>query len=78
VVFNNPWDRSVWQVERYIKKHLYDAGSYEAVEWGAVSVTAKGYQVRCKFRSKNLLGATVLQSKQYYLSAKGDVYAVRD
>ena len=75
IVFNSPWNKSVWQVERYLKRRLYDAESFEALDWGPVIRNAKGYQVRCTFRSKNLLGRYVTQSKTFYLNRSGDVYA---
>jgi hypothetical protein len=78
VVFNDPWNGAVWQVERYLKQHLHDATSFEALEWGPVTRNAKGYQVRCKFRSKNVLGVYATQSKTFYLSRSGDVYAVKE
>lgn len=78
IVFNNPWNGSVWQVERYLKRHLHDTTSFEALEWGQVVESAKGYQVRCKFRSKNVLGIYATQSKLFLLNKSGEVYAVRD
>lgn len=78
VVFNSPWNRSVWQVERYVKRGLHDAASFEALEWGKVAGTAKGYQVRCKYRSKNVLGVYATQSKTFLLDKKGEVYAVKN
>lgn len=77
-VVNSPWDGSVRQVERYIKNGLHDAASFEAIEWSPVAETKKGYRVRCKYRSKNVLGVLVTQSKTFYLDKSGDVYAVKE
>lgn len=78
VVFNSPWNNSVWQVERYVKRGLHDAASFEALEWGKVAGTAKGYRVRCKYRSKNVLGIYATQSKTFLLNKSGEVYAVKN
>lgn len=78
VVVNSPWNGSVRQVERYLKNSLYDAASFEAIEWSPVVETKKGYQVRCKYRSKNVLGVYVTQSKTFFLDRGGEVYAVKE
>ncbi|SMF95615.1 hypothetical protein SAMN02949497_2980 [Methylomagnum ishizawai] len=77
-VANSPWNGSVRQVERYLKNSLYDAASFEAIEWSPVVETKKGYQVRCKYRSKNVLGVYVTQSKTFFLDRGGEVYAVKE
>ncbi|MGZ8217213.1 hypothetical protein [Methylomagnum sp.] len=77
VVFNSPWNNSVWQVERYVKRSLHDAASFEALEWGKVIGTTKGYQVRCKYRSKNLLGVYATQTKTFLLNKNGEVYGAK-
>jgi hypothetical protein len=78
IVFNNPWNGSVWQVERYLKRRLYDAASFEPIEWGPVVGNAKGYRVQCKFRSKNVLGVYATQTRTFFLDRNGEVYAVKD
>jgi hypothetical protein len=77
-VSNSPWNGSVKQVERYLKNRLYDAASFEALEWSPVVENKKGYQVRCKYRSKNVLGVYVTQSKTFFLDKSGEVYAVKE
>ncbi len=78
IVSNSPWNGSVRQVERYLKNSLHDAASFEAIEWSPVVETKKGFQVRCKFRSKNVLGIYVTQSKTFLLDKSGEVYAVKE
>lgn len=79
VVFNSPWDQSVAQVERYLKRRMHDASSMEILEWGKVSLTDRGgYQVRCTFRSKNVLGNYATQSKVFVMNKDGDVIDIRD
>ena len=79
VVFNSPWDNSVEQVERYLKRRMHDASSMEILEWGKVSATDRGgYQVRCTFRSKNVLGNFATQSKVFVLNKEGEVTDIRD
>ena len=79
VVFNSPWDNSVSQVERYLKRRMHDASSMEVLEWGKVSPTDRGgYQVRCTFRSKNVLGNYATQSKVFVMDSAGEVIDIRD
>lgn len=75
-----PWSGGglVKQAERYLKNSLYDAASFEALEWGTVVENKKGYQVRCKFRSKNVLGVYATQSKTVLLTKAGEAYALKD
>lgn len=78
-VFNSPWDNSVSQVERYLKRRMHDASSMEVLEWGKVSPTDRGgYQVRCTFRSKNVLGNYATQSKVFVMDRAGEVIDIRD
>ncbi len=77
-VFNSPWDQSVEQVDRYLRRHTHDAASMEVLEWGKVLVTPQGYQVRCSFRSKNVLGKLATQSKLFVLDKRGEVTDIRD
>jgi hypothetical protein len=78
VIFNDPWTGAVSQVERYLKRSLYDASSFEALEWGPVSATGKGYKVRCTYRAKNVLGVYATQTRTFLLNRNGEVYAVRE
>lgn len=78
VVFNDPWTGSVSQVERYLKRTLHDAASFEALEWGPVAETGQGYRVRCTYRAKNLLGVYATQTRTFLLNRNGEVVAVKD
>ncbi|CAL1239536.1 hypothetical protein [Candidatus Methylocalor cossyra] len=77
-VTNSPWHGAVPQVERYVKRTLHDAASFEAIAWGPVIPTKTGYRVRLTYRAKNLLGVTVTQTRTFYLNRAGEVYAVRE
>lgn len=77
-VINSPWNGSVEQVERYLKRHMHDADSMEFIEWGAVRQTRQGYEVRCTFRSRNVLGKVATQSKNFMLTPEGEVSDIRD
>lgn len=78
VVFNSPWNQSVAQVERYLKRHAHNADSVEVLEWGKVARVDQGYQVRCTFRSRNVLGHAATQSKVFVLDKSGEVSDIRD
>lgn len=78
VVFNSPWNHSVEQVEHYLKRHTHDPGSLEIIEWGKVQAAQEGFQVRCSFRSKNVLGKVATQSRNFVLSPDGNVVDIRD
>lgn len=77
-VINSPWDQSVEPVQRYLKRHIHDADSLEVLQWGKVKATARGYEVRCKYRSKNVLGQYATQDRLFLLDADGVVTDVRD
>ena len=77
-VFNDPWTGAVRQVERYLKQRLHDASSFEAIEWGPVTETQRGYKVWCKYKAKNVLGVYATQTKTFLLGKTGEVYAVMD
>ena len=77
-VFNSQWDGSVEPVKRYLRQHLHDAESVEIVEWGKVMYLNGNYQVRCSFRSRNVLGNTVTLRKLFIMSREGEVIDVRD
>lgn len=78
VVFNNPWDDSVDQVARYLKRHTHDADSMEFLEWGKVKASERGYQVRCRFRSRNVLGRYAVQNKLFLLDRQGNITEIKD
>jgi hypothetical protein len=77
VIINSPWNGIIRQAERHLKKSLHDADSFKALEWSPVVENKKGYQVRCKFRAKNVLGIYAIQSKTVFLNKAGEVYAVK-
>ena len=77
-VINSPWDQSVEPVKLYLKRHIHDADSLEVLQWGKVKATARGYEVRCKYRSKNVLGQYATQDRLFVLDADGVVTDVRD
>ena len=77
-VFNNPWNHAVEPVERYLKQHVHDAASIEMLEWGQVELTRDGYQVRCVYKSKNVLGKMATQSRLFVLNHLGQVVDIRD
>jgi hypothetical protein len=77
-VINSPWDQSVEQVLFYLKRHIHAADSLEVIEWGKVKPTERGYQVRCKYRSKNVLGQYATQDRLFVLDQDGVVTDVRD
>jgi hypothetical protein len=77
-VFNNPWNHAVEPVERYLKQHVHDAASIEVMEWGQVEVAREGYQVRCVYKSKNVLGKMTTQSRLFVLDHTGKVIDIRD
>jgi hypothetical protein len=78
VVFNSPWNQSVEQVERYLKRHAHNADSIEVMEWGKVARVGQGYQVRCTFRSRNVLGKVATASKVFVLDKNGEVTDILD
>lgn len=78
-VYNNPWAQSVDQVEHYLRDHVHDPSSLEFLRWGKVEVSpSSGYQVRCDYRTKNVLGKITEQSQLFVLDQEGRVVDVRD
>ena len=77
-VINSPWDQSVDPVKLYLKRHIHDADSLEVLQWGKVKATVRGYEVRCKYRSKNVLGQYATQDRLFVLDTGGVVTDVRD
>jgi hypothetical protein len=82
IVINSPWDGSVAQVETYLKKHLTDPDSFQAVEYGGVVKAGSGsnssYHVRCKYRAKNSFGGYVIHHQGFSLDKDGKVTSVED
>lgn len=80
VVENSSWDRSVKQVEDYLKATLNDPDSYESVQWGQVvqNPANNGFIVRHAYRANNLLGGKILIKQIFYLDSLGVVYDVCD
>lgn len=76
VVSNSAWDGSVWQVERYLKKHLKDPSSLDVMEWGHVVSDSAGFVVRVKYRAKNSFGAFTIEHQVFQLDSQGAVLAV--
>ena len=77
-VFNNPWNQAVEPVERYLKQHVHDATSIEILEWGHVEALRDGYQVRCIYKSKNVLGKMTTQSRLFIMNHEGKVVDIKD
>lgn len=77
-VFNNPWNQAVEPVERYLKQHIHDTASIEILEWGQVEALRDGYQVRCIYKSKNVLGKMTTQSRLFIMSHEGKVVDIKD
>lgn len=77
-VFNNPWNHAVEPVERYLKQHVHDAASIEVLDWGQVEIGREGYQVRCVYKSKNVLGKMTTQSRLFILDHSAKVIDIRD
>lgn len=82
-VKNSPYDASVYQVERYLKReYLKDPDSYEGIEWSKVQIDNSNslykYYVRHKYRAKNGFGGYVVEEKLFYLDQSGNVVSVTD
>lgn len=73
---NSPWNHSVPQVEQYLKTHMNDWKSFEAVQWGDVTPEGSGYSVRLRYRGKNGVGALMIYQQVFHLNAAGEVYKV--
>ena len=77
IVGNSPWDSSVSQVKKYLKRNLKDPGSLDVIEWSPVVKRSDGgYQVRCKYRAKNSLGGYVIENQIFIMDANGNVTSV--
>ncbi len=76
VVVNSPWDASVHQVERYLKRVLKDPKSYEGIEWSKVVPVGSGFVVRHRYRARNSFGGYVVENKMFVLDQRGEVVEV--
>jgi hypothetical protein len=74
-VKSSAWDGSVFEVKLYLRSNLHDWKSTEFVEWSPVAKDPKLRisVVRCKFRTKNALGAYVIKNWVFYLGCDGKV-----
>lgn len=78
-IYNSEYDRSVFEVEQYLKENLKDPKSFEAITWGDVQkISPTKYLVYCKYRAKNSFGGYVVEGKTFYLNSNGQVYDVKD
>lgn len=80
-VRNSPWDSSVHQVERYLKRNLKDPNSFEALSWSKVydknnNNSGYRYKVRVKYKAKNSFGGYVIENDIFFLDEKGNVVRV--
>ena len=72
-VSNSPYDGSVMQVERYLKRSLNDPDSYKHEKCGPVWSNGSQYRVWCEFKAKNAFGGYVRTNKVFVLSGSGTV-----
>lgn len=72
-VENSSWDGSVYQVKKYVKKHLKDPSSYESIKWGKVQQNGNEYKVLHTYRAKNSFGAYVIEGGVFTLDMNGNV-----
>jgi len=80
IVYNSEWDGSVSQVQDYLRSHLKDYDSYQAIEWSKVTkVDAPQwkYAVRHKYRARNSFGGYMIENYIFYLDEKGAVVSIR-
>lgn len=78
-IYNSEYDRSVFEVERYLEKNLKDPKSFEAINWGNVQkISDTQYLVYLKYRAKNSFGGYVINEQTFYINAAGQVYDVKD
>ena len=80
-VRNSPWDNSVHQVERYLKRTLKDPDSFEVIQWSNVQDMTHNqygyrYKVMVKYRAKNSFGGYVIESDLFFLDENGRIVKV--
>lgn len=74
-VKSSAWDGSVLAVKLYLRSNLNDWQSTQFVEWSPIvkKPELRISVVRCKFRTKNALGAYVMKNWVFYLGCDGEV-----
>ena len=72
-VYNAKEDNSVYQVRKYIQKHIFEPNSFFALEWSRVLKLANGnFIVRCKYRYKEKNNYS-LKNEVFTLNSEGKV-----
>ncbi|WP_233595278.1 MULTISPECIES: hypothetical protein [Corallococcus] len=74
---NSPWDGSVPEVERYLKKVMNDPDSYEHVSSSAPVARDAFWIVKSSFRGKNAFGGKVLNTRYFFIQ-QGQVVRVEE
>ncbi|QAT83449.1 hypothetical protein EJ065_1851 [Corallococcus coralloides] len=74
---NSPWDGSVPEVERYLKKVMNDPDSYEHVSSSAPVARDAYWIVKSSFRGKNAFGGKVLNTRYFFIQ-RGQVVHVEE
>jgi hypothetical protein len=78
VVFNAPYDGSVWQIRDWLKKHAKNPASLKVLHWGKVESLDDGFLVHVKFEAKNAAGAEVPGDKVFRLDGSGEIVGMVD
>ena len=69
----DPWDKSVYCVEKYIKSNLNDPNSYDSIKWGKVTKNSDGtYEVIHSFEARNGFGGVIRQTKIFTIAPDGE------
>lgn len=76
-IINSPWDGSVSQVKKFLKKNLKDPDSYESIEWGKVKQIGDVYKVYHKYRAKNSFGGYVVEKHTFTIDFNGNIIDVK-
>jgi len=76
VVINSGWDGSVYQVVQYLKHHLKDPDSFDAIDWGRVDRSCAGYTVQVRYRARNSFGGMVIETREFQLDTAGNVISM--
>lgn len=74
-VQNNPADRSIPQVQAWLKNKVKDP-QFRVIEWGDVERTETGYTGWVKYLSKNAMGGAVVVRRTFKFDAEGNITAV--
>lgn len=82
IVSQSKYDRSVNQVNDYLRSNLKDWDSYQSIEWSELKDNGgKGkyrFMIRHKYRAKNSFGGYEIENKVFYLDSLGNVNDVDD